>query len=84
MYGPDASEHRVSEMYFNQVWAEVHPNVKLKSGGDFMKCDVCTRINETLHGTRGVQATRDTQLRAKVEQEAAEHRKVNPRSFRLR
>ncbi|CAN0323715.1 unnamed protein product [Pylaiella littoralis] len=40
--------------YFNKVWKERFPKLKIKTRGDFMVCGTCTRLKDVLHGQAGV------------------------------
>lgn len=42
-----------------------------------MKCDLCIRLKETLHGSPGVKPTRDSASIKKATDELTLHRKVN-------
>ena len=42
-----------SKTYFYKVWKKYRPNIKPKTGGDFMKCSLCTLFSATLLGAPG-------------------------------
>lgn len=69
-------EKGASLSYFNSVWREERPLLKVTSRGVFMACDVCTDINEGLHGTPGIQATRNSEERARLKKRQEEHHRV--------
>jgi len=57
--------------YFYKTWQEVFPTLKLKPGGDFMKCQTCTLLEQKMYGpTSGGRGGGD---KAEMEKWRAEH-----------
>ncbi|CAB1104041.1 unnamed protein product [Ectocarpus sp. CCAP 1310/34] len=65
-----------SRPYFNQIWREERPLIKLARFGDFMKCSDCTEINEKLHGAPGIRPIQDTRQRAEIVRHQKEHHHI--------
>lgn len=60
IHGDDPSaltEALASSDYFNKVWKERFPSLKMKTRGDFMVCGICTQLKDTLHGQAGVRSS---------------------------
>lgn len=64
---------KYSKSYFCRIWRVHRSHLKLKTGGDFMKCN-----HDTLHGTgsSGIRATVDSAVREAVDIERDENTKV--------
>ena len=62
--------------YFNKVWAEHFPKLKIKMRGDFMLCETCTRLKGLLHGEPGQRAVQDKNAARGYQLEYGSHVKV--------
>lgn len=52
------------------------PAIRVRTGGDFMKCDICVTLKEKKHGAPGVKPTLDSTVLRSIDQELSAHRKV--------
>ena len=70
-----------SSDYFNKVWKQHYPRLKLKPCGDFMLCQTCTLLKEKLHGQAGSRGTQNQAERERCTREYEAHVKVSPQLF---
>lgn len=79
MFGDDPSalrEATATSDYFNKVWAQRFPHLRIKARGDFMLCDTCTRLKGLLHGEPGQRAVQDGDAARRYKLEYDAHVKV--------
>ena len=67
-----------SKTYFYKVWRKYRPNIKPKTGGDFMKCSLCTLFSATLLGAPGIRVSADDALVKRTTDDRARHLGVRP------
>ena len=65
-----------SKTYFYEVWKTHRPQLKPKTGGDFMKCSQCTLYSATLLGSPGVRVTADDDLIQRTTEDRKRHLEV--------
>lgn len=79
VYGGDASalsEVLASSRYFNKVWPDAFPTLRLKVRGDFMACGKCVTLNELQNGGPGQRAVQDKNALEAIKAEYDSHVKV--------
>lgn len=75
IYPGDASK-RVSRAHFFRILRKRMPYVRVRVGGEFMKCDTCVTLKERRYGAPGVKPTLDSVTLKTIEEELSAHRKV--------
>ena len=53
------------------------PTIRVRVGGEFMKCDTCVTLKEKRHGAPGVKPTLDSTVLQSIAQELSAHLNVN-------
>ncbi|CAM9823764.1 unnamed protein product, partial [Choristocarpus tenellus] len=50
--------------------------MRLRVGGEFMKCDICVTLKEKWHGAPGVKPTNDSTVIESIDKELSDHREI--------
>ncbi|CAM9975864.1 unnamed protein product [Choristocarpus tenellus] len=73
---PDDPSKRVSKEYFLRLLREDRPNIRVRVGGEFMKCDICVTLKEKRHGAPGVKPMNDSTVLESIDKKLSDHRQV--------
>ncbi|CAB1104354.1 unnamed protein product [Ectocarpus sp. CCAP 1310/34] len=73
---PEDTSKRVSKAHFFRIPRKDRPHIRVRVGGEFMKCDICVTLKERRHGSPGVKPSLDSSALASIDRDLAAHRQM--------
>jgi len=67
----------ISYSYYLRIWKQHRPSIKARTGGDFMKCHLCTLHKDSLYGAPEIRASTDPETRKAAQDAYDKHLKVH-------